>query len=661
MKYPTLSEVNTTRDLIDTFGGYNHNLRISENEFYDMLNMTGKYYPILLPRGRRGIYDYHIVLTLLSGTQPNWEANKYYKWVISEGLGMPVLQTSDTAPEDWDTKWSTDYYKENTDVIHKPNGLIAKDALCYVDGTSLYINKAKVTGLTLTDSPKQLVSMGAYIIILPDKKYVNTAKTTEFGKIENEFTKSSGDVVYSLCKVDGTAYSETIPHTDTPPSSPANMQLWIDTSQSPHILKQYSSASSQWVQIATTYVKIACTNIGKGFKQYDGVFISGIHPDVTSLQDLNGKSSILYDVGDDYIVVVGILDETVTKAASAENTLTVKRRMPNLDFVIESGNRLWGCRYGLDIDGNVVNEIYASKLGDFKNWECFMGISTDSYAASCGTDGQWTGAITHLGYPIFFKENYLHKVYGNYPANYQVQSTACRGVQKGCGNSLAIVNETLFYKSRNGVCAYDGSLPSEISNAFGDVRYSAVDETASDILRNGAVAGANHNKYYISMKSEIDDEWYLFVYDTLSGMWHKEDNTRVDCFCSCRNEMYYVDHNDKRIKTIINLSQPDEWAEDKIKWFAETGIMGTSMPDKKYISKLNIRMSLEIGTTVRFYAQYDSSGEWVHLHNITGTNLRSFTVPIRPNRCDHLRLRIEGVGNAKIYSISKTLEQGSDI
>ena len=164
------------------------------------------------------------------------------------------------------------------------------------------------------------------------------------------------------------------------------------------------------------------------------------------------------------------------------------RHMPNMDFLIESGNRLWGCRYGTALNGDVVNEIYACKLGDFKNWSCFMSLSTDSYTASCGTDGQFTGAITHLGYPLFFKENCVHKVYGNIPANFQIQDTACRGVQKGCHGSLAIVNETLFYKSRGGICAFDGSLPKDASYVLGNEAYS------------DAVGGAHGNKYYVSMK-----------------------------------------------------------------------------------------------------------------------------------------------------------------
>ena len=59
-------------------------------------------------------------------------------------------------------------------------------------------------------------------------------------------------------------------------------------------------------------------------------------------------------------------------------------------------------------------------LGDFRNWQCFMGLSTDSYYGNLGTDGKFTGAITHMGYPLFFKENCLHKVYGDYPAQFQM-------------------------------------------------------------------------------------------------------------------------------------------------------------------------------------------------------------------------------------------------
>ena len=275
-----------------------------------------------------------------------------------------------------------------------------------------------------------------------------------------------------------------------------------------------------------------------------------------------------------------------------------------------------------------------------------MGLSTDSYVASCGTDGQFTGAITHLGYPLFFKETCLHKVYGNFPSNFQIQTTACRGVQKGCERSLSIVNEVLYYKGRSAVCAYDGSLPVEISAVLGEERY------------NNAIAGGHGNKYYISMQSETDGDYHLFVYDASKGMWHKEDNIHAAAFCSCRGELYCIDTDSKQIVTMLGSGTQEEGA---VSWMIETGDIGLFSPDMKYISRLNVRMSLDIGTEVHFYAKYDFCEDWEIQFTLVGSNLRSFSIPIRPKRCDTMRLRIEGTGNAKIYSITKTIEQGSDI
>jgi hypothetical protein len=566
--------------MVDVFKGYNHNLRIGDGEFFDMKNMTSDYYPVASPRKERGVYA--------SATNPN--------------------------------------------------GMISKDNLCYVDGTKFVINGYPVD-MGLSDEPKQLISMGAYVIIMPDKKWINTLNTTQFGNIE-AIWKSTGDVTFTLCTITGDAYDGAAASA-TEPKEPKNMQMWIDISSTPHVLKQYSETSAAWISIATTYIKISALGIGKVFEQYDGVTISGVK--ASGLQALN-STTVIWDKGDDYIVVVGILDEVTTQTV-AEGVITVGRTMPKLDYLTESDNRLWGCKYGMADNGQVVNEIYACKLGDFKNWNCFMGISTDSYVAGVGSDGPFTGAVTHLGYPLFFKENIMHKVYGKYPANFQIQDTACRGVQKDCDRSMAIVNETLLYKARSGIMAYDGSLPTEVSYALGTESYS------------NAVGGAHGNKYYVSMEDRLGQP-NLFVYDTAKGMWHKEDNLRVSAFCSCRGEMYAIDADTKKILTMLGA---EEGNGNKLQWMVETGEIGISSPDMKYISRLTVRMLLNIGSEVRIYGKYDFSDEWEHLFVTKGTSLRSFSVPIRPKRCDHMKLRIEGEGMAKIYSITKTIEQGSDI
>lgn len=274
-----------------------------------------------------------------------------------------------------------------------------------------------------------------------------------------------------------------------------------------------------------------------------------------------------------------------------------------------------------------------------------MGISTDSYVVSLGSDGQFTGAIAHAGHPLFWKENFLHNVYGQIPANFSVQTTACRGVQKGCEKSLAIVNEILYYKARHAVCAYDGSLPVEISAALGEDLYEK------------ATAVAHGNKYYISMRKTGSGERSLFVYDTAKGMWHKEDDIAAYLFCSCRDELYCATEDGN----IVTMLGSGDSYEEYVPWMFETGILGANLPEKKYLVKLNIRLVLEIGSTMNIMAQYDSVGEWHSLGFITGTDLRSFMIPVKPRRCDHLRLRVEAEGPGMIFSITKTYTHGSDV
>ena len=608
MKLPTLNEIETSRSVLDAFGGYNHNLRIGEGEFYDMKNLTSSYYPVLSPRSKRGTYVK--------------DAN--------------------------------------------PQALIAKDSLCYVDGSDFVINGYHIPMGLDENGPKTLVSMGAYVIILPDAKWVNTAnwdnntqtfdETDGFGDINAAYTTLGDYTKFTLCKADGTSYDEPYSGATEPEGEAHNGQLWLDTSSVPHSLKVYSSSSAMWTSIATTYIKIEAAGIGNNFDVYDGIKISGLGEGIVlndyqadnaelvghrrdQLKNLEGYATV-WAKGENYIVIVGILDEETY----ISNEITFTRQMPDMDFVVESSNRLWGCKYGV-VDGKPVNEVYASKLGDFKNWNCFMGVSTDSYAATVGTDGQFTGAITHLGYPLFFKEGFLHKVYGNYPANYQIQTTACRGVQKGSSKSLAIVNETLFYKSRTGVCAYDGSLPAEISSALGEVSYS------------DAVAVSHGNKYYISMM-DSSGEYTLFAYDVRKGLWHKEDNTAVADFCSCRNELYYIPKGGTEIKTMFGSGIVDT---APVPWMAESGVIYAYTPDRMYVSKINLRLALETGAKVNVFIQYDSFGEWELLCTLKGINFRIISVPVKPRRCDHFRIRIAGEGDAKVYSLTKTTEKGSDV
>ena len=589
MRFPSLTVLPTSRSVIEAWMGYNRNPRIGDGELFDMENLSSDRFPVLAPRKPRGVY------------------------------AAPTGCT----------------------------GLIAKDTLCYTDGNCFVMDGYRLD-MGLDSREKSLVSMGAYVIILPDKKYVNTADLTDWGNIEASFV-STQTVSFTLCTLDGAPVSPDYSQPEAP-ENPADGALWLDTRSAPAALRQWSESTGLWAAVPTTYVKITSANLGKAFEAGDGVSISGLAGTLLDaetgveiqnpgLGELEG-SFVIQARGDDYIVVIGLLESP----AAINSPVTVERRMPNMDFVIESENRLWGCRYGLSAGGQVVNEIYASKLGDFKNWNCFQGVSTDSYVVSLGTDGAFTGAVNHLGFPLFFKENCIHKVYGSYPAAYQTQTVNCRGVQRGSEKSLAAVGEVLYYKSSSGVCAYDGSLPREVSAPLGDTPY------------HSATAAGLGNKYYISM-ADPQGVYHLFVFDTARGLWHREDNTRAGLWCRARNELYFLDCADGKIKTVLGTG---EKAEEAVSWMAQTGCLGLSSPDSKYISRLNLRLRMDPGAKLTVYIDYDSEDRWTPVCTLECGTLRSFTVPVRLRRCGHFRLRLEGRGDVQLYSIVKTLENGSD-
>ena len=173
-----------------------------------------------------------------------------------------------------------------------------------------------------------------------------------------------------------------------------------------------------------------------------------------------------------------------------------------------------------------------------------------------------------------------------------------------------------------------------------------------------AVAGSHGNKYYVSMHNDSTNKWELLVYDTIYQMWHKEDDIQVYEFCSSNNELYFVERDQNFIiKTMFGSGTTES---EKVKWMAESGLFGIGYVGNKYISKLNVRMSLELNSRVEFFIQYNSNPNWEYLFRMDGTSLQSFTVPIKPRRCDHFKIRIEGEGEAKIYSIVKTITAGSD-
>ena len=151
--------------------------------------------------------------------------------------------------------------------------------------------------------------------------------------------------------------------------------------------------------------------------------------------------------------------------------------------------------------------------------------------------------------------------------------------------------------------------------------------------------------------------WHLFAYDTKRAMWHREDSRIVVQFAACKGDLYAMDG----MGVLWTAGGTEGTEEPELQWSATSGVIGYTNAENKYVSRFNIRMQMPRGSSMDVYLQYDSDGIWHHHGHIRGKGIYSFVLPIRPRRCDHFLLRVEGKGECKIYSIAKILEIGSDM
>lgn len=634
MFYPEVETNNNQRGIISNWLGYNHNYRISDGEFYDMENMSTDEYPLLVPRQAR--------------TQIREAENTFRGMLLTGGYLAYV----------------------DGNVFHYADWSI--DLTPLIDGTSI-----KVTGSSTADEDTEhgdteltLVRFGAYVLIYQLSNvngdawkpvWVNIESIThEAGLISPVFKAANGTTIkYTLSKADGSDYGN-VTKSATEPSNPTTGKYWLSTN--PDSSGLYVYYNNSWEAVATTYVRIEVpgAKLLDYFSEGDVVDISNIDDEV---KDLN-ESMYIHAITDTYIVVTGIISDVIQHTTNDAFVFTISRKEPTLDYICVDKNRLWGCRYGYVLGEGIINEIYASKLGDFRNWYSYQGISTDSYALTIGVPGVWTGCCSYGGYPTFFKDNAIIRIYGSYPSEYQMTQIDGRGVQFGSYKSLAIVGETLFYKSPTGVMSFDGSLPRSISASLGKDYY------------DDGVAASCGNKYYIELSNKKGVK-SLFVYDTETGLWSKESNIRAIQYSgSIDGQLYAITdkdifmmgrenfiHQDSYLASVTHLYEhntENNKSEGIVEWYAETGDMGYDYPDFKYVSRITLRAYVPFNSEIQVQISYDDRPyDTVGvIHGIS--DVMTQTLAIMPYRCDHYKLKFTGRGKVRFYSLTTTLETGSE-
>lgn len=473
--------------------------------------------------------------------------------------------------------------------LTNPGGIFSWKKLCWVEDGQFYYD-GEVKGAVLPGM-KTFSAMGSNIMIMPDKCFYNV-ETDSFGSMEVTWTGQK------LTFRDGVLYEE---------------------------------------EAKANCIQAEGVNWADYFRVGDAIFINGC-----TKVELNNKSDIVRAIDGDKLYFYEYAFTLEGDAAyTEEGELSISRTVPDMNYLCEINNRIWGCS---------DSTIYCCKLDDIFNWNIFDGLESDAWAITPTAPGKFTGCFAYGSYPIMFKEEHIYKVYGSLPSSFSPIGSATLGLAEGSAGSLAVAGETLFYLGQNGIMAYSGGVPQPISSAFGLQRFK------------NAVAGSDGLKYYVSMQ-DSSGAWGLYVYDTQKGVWHKEDETHVTHFARADGNLYFL--NEEGEIWIISRGEElpaDVIEEETVQWMAEFTDFTEEDPNKKGAGKIQIRLELEENATAQVWLQFDSDGKWVSAGDPMGCGeKRSYYLPIVPRRCDHYSLRITGTGVCRIYSISREVSPGSEL
>lgn len=444
-----------------------------------------------------------------------------------------------------------------------PTGLHAREGLMIIDGTNAIYNGETVGQVEA--GGKQMVSVGNYIIIFPDKKYYNVAEG-EWGDME----------------------------------------------------ATHSSAGLSFTDSAIT-----TTGEAFPFRVGDAVTISGCesYPE-------NNKTVIVRSIDSQSL---GFYENTFT-AGEESGTVTIKREVPDLDFICESNYRLWG---------TIGDTIYGSKYGDPFNFQVFDGLTSDSYYIQVASEGDFTGCTPYSSHICFFKENTLHKLYGSKPSNFQIVTSQVYGVQAGCEKSICTINETLYYKGVNGVYAYTGGVPELVSAKFGTVRFSE------------ACAATDGERYYISMRH--GGEWGLYVYNVRRNLWLREDGLHCVDMGFHNGHVYLLGANGTLCRMDSEASRAD------IEWSATLCPFTETVNERKGYSKFHMRLELAAGAWLAVEVKRDRAPQWETVYTTHNERAQTVSIPIVPARCDSVEIRISGKGECLLRTFIREFFVGSDV
>lgn len=298
----------------------------------------------------------------------------------------------------------------------------------------------------------------------------------------------------------------------------------------------------------------------------------------------------------------------------------IRKAMPIMNSVCIHNNRLWG----VNPNGEY---IYSSKMGDFREFNCFDGLSSDSYYVSIGSSGTFVGIYSYKNYILAFKRDCIYVISGTLPTNFTI-SRVVEGF--GCIDikSCSICGGKLYFLSENGFYRFDGVTFELISQKL-NCKY---------LMATGF--GTTH-KYYAYATKE-DNKKELLVFDEIYNVWHTLSTPEpIHGFFASLGKVYGAGSSGIYLFDGDNSSS---WLMETINFFEDDC-------SNSYINEIWIRAKIARDRKIDITTNID--GHILYMHDkIIGTGrTKTYRVPVRWRNAENYKIKLQGDGESIIYSI----------
>lgn len=304
--------------------------------------------------------------------------------------------------------------------------------------------------------------------------------------------------------------------------------------------------------------------------------------------------------------------------------VTLSKKMPSFNHIVFHQGRLWGSSpSGRYIYASASDDIFSFSYEDM----------TNKFAWRMPTDavGRVTGFSSYNDELVVFKEDAMSVITGYGPKNYQMNTLS--GIGCIAPKSCQITSKGVIFLAYDGFYIYNGSYPKMFSHSL-NRKYT------------DAVSGFDGRKYYTSV-TDREGNREVLVYDTLYGLWHREDEFMPKGYFRFRDGFYVCDSN-----TLYKLGTD----QSNVLWSMTLAQRGDL--DLKGINEIWLRCEIDEGAEFTVYTDIGKGGWRKHATFTEADGVTVYRVPVRFINSNNYRVKITGRGKVVIYALELIASEG---